>query len=350
MGWLDTTQSIQYQPQLGRLDLDIVGCPTYRREMISTVHLGSILTLLLIAVTGLVFAQPAAADAGAGDAISAPYLCAGGANSISAPRYESTGPRAFATVYDTVCVPDQAVCASHLSTVGPPSFLAGTPGFPEVMGIVCVSEALGYRANGENYIRFVIERQFNLEGSLENSRYVTETVSHKFSNTIYTCDDQKFATNVGELAFTSSFTATGADALRLYRAFFNRRPDLEGAKFWTNQNNHHMGLESISAFFATSSEFRIRYGTVSNAEFLDILYANVLGRDYDQEGYDFWLSELVSERRDRANVVAWFARSPELRMTEPYPNPTDPEQFDLWLDADDERTISCLYLANKPDF
>ena len=45
--------------------------------------------------------------------------------------------------------------------------------------------------------------------------------------------------------------------------------------------------------FIASEEFKERYGeNVSNASYVNTLYVNVLGRDYDQAGYLYWLGNL----------------------------------------------------------
>ena len=49
----------------------------------------------------------------------------------------------------------------------------------------------------------------------------------------------------------------------------------------------------MASSFLASAEFKERYGEdVSNESYVNTLYINVLGRDYDQTGYDYWLSNL----------------------------------------------------------
>ena len=43
----------------------------------------------------------------------------------------------------------------------------------------------------------------------------------------------------------------------------------------------------------TSAEFKGRYGEdVSHETYVNTLYINVLGRDYDSSGYAYWLGNL----------------------------------------------------------
>ncbi|MCP5031568.1 MAG: DUF4214 domain-containing protein, partial [Actinomycetia bacterium] len=44
----------------------------------------------------------------------------------------------------------------------------------------------------------------------------------------------------------------------------------------------------MSDSFVQSAEFQLRYGDVTNAEFVTLVYQNVLGRDPDPVGFDHW--------------------------------------------------------------
>lgn len=105
----------------------------------------------------------------------------------------------------------------------------------------------------------------------------------------------------------------GGPITRLYRAYFLREPDAGGLSFWireykrTNQTN----FIDISNFFAISPEFVQRYGSTSNAQFVTLVYQNVLGRAPDPTGFAFWQSELDAGRRARGQVMADFSESPE---------------------------------------
>ena len=56
-----------------------------------------------------------------------------------------------------------------------------------------------------------------------------------------------------------------------------------------------MSLEAIADSFINSPEFARTYGTVdsvSNDDYVDLLYTNVLGRDYDAAGFNYWVERL----------------------------------------------------------
>jgi uncharacterized protein with LGFP repeats len=99
---------------------------------------------------------------------------------------------------------------------------------------------------------------------------------------------------------------------RLYRAYFLRNPDHSGLTYWLNRRGEGQTLASISQSFATSSEFKNRYGSLSNAAFVDRVYRNVLGRPADQGGTTYWKSRL-DRGTSRGQVMANFSQSTEYR-------------------------------------
>ena len=50
---------------------------------------------------------------------------------------------------------------------------------------------------------------------------------------------------------------------------------------------------------------------VTNAKYVETLYVNVLGRDYDQEGYNYWLGNLNSGFETRYELLLGFAENAE---------------------------------------
>ncbi len=80
-----------------------------------------------------------------------------------------------------------------------------------------------------------------------------------------------------------------AQILRLYQAIFGRAPDLDGAKYWIDINNRGFSVFAIAGFMAESQEWANTYADKTNEEFVTEMYSNVLGRNYDQAGRDYWL-------------------------------------------------------------
>jgi uncharacterized protein (DUF1501 family) len=94
---------------------------------------------------------------------------------------------------------------------------------------------------------------------------------------------------------------------RLYRAYFLRRPDDHGLAYWINSGQ---ALPGISDLFAGSREFMNRYGTLNNAEFVALVYRNVLGRRAELEGFDYWL-KMTNRGTPRGDVMLGFSNSTE---------------------------------------
>ena len=70
-------------------------------------------------------------------------------------------------------------------------------------------------------------------------------------------------------------------------------------------------LQSASQFFSESDEFRNRYGSLDDGQFVDLVYQNVLGRSPDANGRSHWVNALASGRNGRGSVMIGFSESPE---------------------------------------
>ncbi|NNF56145.1 MAG: DUF4214 domain-containing protein [Acidimicrobiales bacterium] len=80
-----------------------------------------------------------------------------------------------------------------------------------------------------------------------------------------------------------------APVLRLYQAYFDRQPDLAGAKYWLGVRRQGHRQLAIAKFMAASQEFANNYQSVSDEVYLTRVYQNMLGRDADESGYNYWL-------------------------------------------------------------
>lgn len=99
--------------------------------------------------------------------------------------------------------------------------------------------------------------------------------------------------------------------LRLYTAYFGREPDLAGYDYWVGAFGRELaGLPTMSQAFADSEEFRVTYGSLDNAQFVDLVYRNVLGREPDPAGLDHWVRALDSGY-PRGSVMIAFSESEE---------------------------------------
>lgn len=128
-----------------------------------------------------------------------------------------------------------------------------------------------------------------------------------------TANPSEGAQLVASIRATAHHTTYVDPVARLYRAFFLRHPDLSGLRYWISQRASGRGLFWSANFFAASTEFRDRYGSLSNRAFVELVYTNVLGRLGEQSGMDFWTSELSSGRRTRGAVMVGFSESAEYK-------------------------------------
>ncbi len=111
-----------------------------------------------------------------------------------------------------------------------------------------------------------------------------------------------------------------APVLRLYQAYFNRLPDLAGAKYWLGIRRDSHSLRQIAGYMAGGQEFADNYDDTTNAQYLGRVYQNVLDRPYDQAGYDYWLDLLDTGQLDRVGVVFFMAGGTEFISNFPFTN------------------------------
>jgi len=93
----------------------------------------------------------------------------------------------------------------------------------------------------------------------------------------------------------------------LYIFYFNRAPDWEGFNYWKNkaENEGYYVLKKISKEFSEHKVFISLYSEMSNLEFVKAIYKNVLGKDGDRDGIDYWTAELDSGV-SRSDMVSNF--------------------------------------------
>lgn len=103
---------------------------------------------------------------------------------------------------------------------------------------------------------------------------------------------------------------------RLYNATFARFPDLDGLKYWIKQNKS--GKDSYRATaesFILSEEFISTYGlNPSNKNYINSLYSNILGREADSIGFDYWLNQIDTGLEDRSDLLMGFSESTENKL------------------------------------
>ena len=104
-----------------------------------------------------------------------------------------------------------------------------------------------------------------------------------------------------------------AKMFRLYNASFKRLPDPDGLNYWIGKYSSGENDErTVASSFLISAEFKERYGEdVSDSAYVNNLYQNVLGRNADTSGLNYWLGQLNSGAETRYEVLLGFAESAE---------------------------------------
>lgn len=114
----------------------------------------------------------------------------------------------------------------------------------------------------------------------------------------------------GRMVFAADDPA--AVVLRLYHVALGREPEAEGLNHWIDALSAGIPLETITRSFLGSDEFRSRYASLTDADFVARLYREGLGREADPDGHAHWI-DLLGGGQDRAQVVLSFSESQENR-------------------------------------
>jgi hypothetical protein len=120
--------------------------------------------------------------------------------------------------------------------------------------------------------------------------------------------------NNGRCEIPYDATTTNNSVARLYEAYFLRDADAGGLGYWVPKyRSGELCLTEISDYFAQSNEFVGRYGALGNPEFVRLVYVNVLGREPDPDGYNYWAQQITYNGVSRGTMMVGFSESPEFR-------------------------------------
>jgi Peptidase M10 serralysin C terminal/Domain of unknown function (DUF4214) len=139
---------------------------------------------------------------------------------------------------------------------------------------------LVYKINGDQSIK-VIDNIIGRDG-IDNLMSIENI---KFSD--YTFD----TTNVVKTAQLTSQQIF--DITSLYVATFNRAPDALGIDYWGARIFDGMKMSDIAkSFFSQSEASKLYPATLDNDTFVNKIYQNVLGRNPDTDGFNYWKKQL----------------------------------------------------------
>ncbi len=112
------------------------------------------------------------------------------------------------------------------------------------------------------------------------------------------------------MATSDEFVSSVAPMVRLYQAHLQRMPDYSGLVFWVGQLGGGRPLAEISEHFSRSPEFQAKYGSLTDQEYVELVYDNVLDRAPDAGGRAFWV-DWLGAGGSRGAMMAQFSESPE---------------------------------------
>jgi len=138
-----------------------------------------------------------------------------------------------------------------------------------------------------------------------------------FEDTLSSVEQISFSDGSMSVDYAIEIRAHQEEIARFYNALFERDPDEDGLAYWVNNltdsavGGGGSNIQNIAQAFTQSAEFQALYGAdVSNSDFVNLLYQNILHRSADQSGYDYWLNE-INKTGDRGSMIVGFSNSVE---------------------------------------
>ena len=108
--------------------------------------------------------------------------------------------------------------------------------------------------------------------------------------------------------------SAASQVTRMYDTVLQRLPDGAGLDLWVDLLTGGGGtLKQVANGFLNSAEFHAATGSLSNADYVEYLYAHALGRASDAAGKSHWVGQLDSGAADRADLLIGFSESQEHR-------------------------------------
>jgi len=147
---------------------------------------------------------------------------------------------------------------------------------------------------------------------------------------------------------SEEFYFQGKFIARAYLGILTRDADQAGFRAWLDVLLDGMSREQIVQFFLDSGEFKAKFGSnLTDAQFVDRMYANVLLRSADTGGLNAWVGVLNSGQMTRAQVALIFLDSLEFQSLSVSQNrldvsllyfdllqrDPDPGGFSAWVEA-----------------
>ena len=133
----------------------------------------------------------------------------------------------------------------------------------------------------------------------QSSTIMTDRTGAEGTDTLINIEKLAFTDRTLDLTNYSSLTQLNGTQIKalaeMYVAYFNRAPDAEGLFYWADKLAEGRTMDQIAERFFDQDETRAIYTDPSNIDaFVTAVYANVLGRTPDANGFEFWTGKLAA--------------------------------------------------------
>lgn len=175
---------------------------------------------------------------------------------------------------------------------------------------LAAASTTSFTGNRNNYLLTRTSTGFTVTNSSSGAASsITGTPSIQF-------DDVTVNLGIGDKSKTLS-AANLQSLIDLYIAFFNRVPDADGLSYWIDQFIAGQTINDISeSFYSAAVQFSSLTGysaTMTNDEFVRVIYKNVLGRTGDTAPPDadvqYWSGELAAGRATKGSLISTMLSS-----------------------------------------
>lgn len=96
-----------------------------------------------------------------------------------------------------------------------------------------------------------------------------------------------------------------------YIAFYGRPADAAGQEYWADQLDANGGdLSAIIDTFSTAPEYEAQYGDLTNEDLVSALYQQILGRDADDAGLEYYVNELEAGNITKGGIALAILSGP----------------------------------------
>ena len=154
---------------------------------------------------------------------------------------------------------------------------------------------------------YTVTRSGSAYALRDNASGVSSTVAASVQTLVF--DDVAINLGIGERALTIA-PAELKLLVELYIAFFGRVPEADGISYWITERSKGTPVDTIAKSFyaaAISPAYSALTGysaSMSNADFISVIYRNVLGRSsVDGAGMTYWSNSLASGAETRGSLV-----------------------------------------------